>query len=75
MEELIPFNQKLKGILKKRKMSIAAFCADIGIDRAAFFYKKGHKHHRIYYMGIAYYLGMTVEDLVDGTDAMDVYYS
>lgn len=74
MEELIPFNDRLKGILKKRKISIVQFCIDTGIDRPGFFDKKGHKHRKIYYMGIAYYLNMTVEDLVDGTDAMDILY-
>lgn len=74
MPDIIPFTERLKGILHERKITIGQFCFDTGIDRKGFFYKKGHKHHKVYYMAIAYYLNMTVEDLVEGTDAEEVLY-
>lgn len=74
MDELIPFEDRLRQILWDRKISILQFCLDMGIDRCGFFYKKGHKHHRAYYMAIAYQLKMTVEELVEGTTAMEDWY-
>ena len=75
MPDLVPFKEKLKDILRERKIGLYQFCADTGIDRTTFFYREGHKHHKAYFMAIAYYMHMTVEDLVDGTDAMDIWYS
>lgn len=72
---MIPFEQKLRGILKKRKISIYKFSDDTGINRENFFYRKtdarkpSHRHSKYIYMAIAYYLDMTVEDLVEGTEA------
>jgi hypothetical protein len=75
MDKVIPFKEKLIAILRERKISMNKFSNDTGIDRRSFFYREGHKHHKAYFMAIAYYLNMTVEDLVDGTDAMDIWYS
>ena len=75
MDKEIPFKEHLKKILRERKISICKFCDDTGIDRTNFFYREGHRHHRPYFLAIAYYLNMNVEDLVDGTDAMDIWYS
>lgn len=70
---MTPFKEKLRKILKKRKIPLIRFEEDTGIDRANFFYRKGklesHKHCRYIYMAIAYYLDMDVEDLIAGTDA------
>lgn len=74
MEDVVPFVDKLKGILRERGITIKQFCDDLGIYRQQFFYKKGHKHKRIYFVAIAYYLNMTVEELIDGTDAIDAWY-
>lgn len=75
MAELIPFEQKLRQILCERNITILQFSLDTGIDRWGLFYKKQqHKHHRSKLMAIAYYLKMTVEELVDGTDAMEDWY-
>ena len=71
---MIRFDQKLRQILWDRGISIVQFSLDTGITRS-YFYKKGHKHHRAYFMAIAYYLNMTVEELIDGTDAVDEWYS
>ena len=68
---MTPFKEKLRVILKARKISLTKFHEDTGIDRANFFYRKNrtHKHCRYIYMAIAYYLSMTVEELIEGTDA------
>ena len=68
------FIERLVAILHSRNITISQFCQDTGIYRARFFYQKGNKHRKVYYMAIAYYLNMTVENLVDGTDAMDDWY-
>ena len=72
-EKMTPFREKLRAILKARKIPLTRFDDDTGIDRANFFYRKGrqasHKHCRYIYMAIAYYLDMTVEELIEGTDA------
>ena len=50
------------------------FEADTGMSRR-FLYKGYHrKLCRSTLMALAYYLGMTVEELVDGTDAMQYWY-
>jgi hypothetical protein len=73
MAELIPFAQRLRQILWNRKISLLQFSIDTGIDRRIF-YRKRRKHHRTMYMAIAYYLNMTVEELIEGTTAMDEWY-
>lgn len=70
---MIPFKQKLRKILYERNITILKFCEDIGIDRPSFFYKD-HHHSRHIYMAIAYYLGLDVDDLMDGTDALEDFY-
>ena len=71
MADQTSFIERLVAILYERNISISQFCRDIGIDRPSFFYKKRHKHKKVYYIAIAHYLNMTVEELVAGTDAMD----
>ena len=72
---MVSFKERVKGILREKKITIGQFCFDTGIDRAGFFYKHRNSHHRAYYMAIAYYLNMSVEDLVAGTDVEDFWYS
>ena len=75
MANLIPFKQRVKDILRERGITILQFCEDTGISRENFFYRKTqHKHCKYIHMAIAYYLNMTVEELVKGTDAEDVWY-
>lgn len=74
MDDRIPFGDKVRTILKSRKITTAQFERDTGIGRRLL-YKTGHKHHKPTLMGIAYYLKMEGEDLVKGTDAEDVWYS
>ena len=70
---MISFKTRLRGILAQRGIYLQDFCADTGIDRVSFFHK-ANRHHRTTYMAIAYYLGMKVEDLIEGTDAMNDWY-
>ena len=66
---MTPFKEKLREILKERGITLKQFGIDTGISRERFFYNKDSHRHRLYvYMAIAYYLDMTVEDLVEGTD-------
>lgn len=69
------FREKLRGILRERRIPITKFSDDVGLDRANFFYRKQkHKHCRYVYMAIAYYLDVDAEDLVAGTDAENDWY-
>ena len=74
MEDMVPFGDKLKGILCERGITIKQFCDDLGIYRNRFFYTPAQKHRKLYFVAIAYYLNMTVEELIEGTDAVDVWY-
>lgn len=71
--DMIPFGDKVRTILKSRKITTAQFEVDTGIGRRVL-YRNDHRHHKSTLMAIAYYLNMTVEDLVDGTDAIDILY-
>lgn len=74
MDKVIPFGDRLRKILKERKISTAKFEMDTGIGRRLL-YKSEYKHHKSTLMAIAYYLKIDGEELVDGTDAMDAWYS
>ena len=71
---MIPFKDKVKAILKSRKIPLTRFAEETQIDRANFFYKDMHRHCKYIHMAIAYYLGMDVIELVSGTDAEDDWY-
>ncbi len=73
---MIPFKDKLRKILKERKISLNRFSEETGINRANFFYRKNvtHQHCRYIYMAIAYYLGMSVAELIEGTDGEEDWY-
>jgi len=66
---VIPFKDRMKQRLKERGVTLTQFCVETEINPQRFFYTHKHKHHRAYYMACAYYLGTTVEELVEGTDA------
>lgn len=66
---MIPLKDKVKAILKSRKIPLTRFAEETQIDRVNFFYRDMHRHCRYIHMAIAYYLGMDVEELVSGTDA------
>lgn len=71
---MIPFKDRVRSILKQRKIPLTKFSDDTGIDRVNFFYKGAHKHCRYVHMAIAYYLNMDVEELIAGTDAEIDFY-
>ena len=67
---MIPFRDKVKSMLWERGISLYQFNDDTGINRNNFFYgRESHKHCRYIHMAIAYYFGMDVEELIEGTDA------
>lgn len=68
---MMEFREKLKQILKQRGISLSRFSEDTGIDRVSFFYKRAEARKPHVYMAIAYYLGMTLEELLEGTEMED----
>lgn len=72
-DDLIPFADRVRQLLKEKGISPYKFEIETGIARQ-FFYRKGVKTQKTTIMAIAYYLNMKVEDLVDGTTAMDFWY-
>lgn len=73
MDDVIPFQVKLRQLLKEKGISTWKFEIDTGICRKIF-YSKNRKFHKSMLMAIAYYLEMNVEEMIDGTDAMDYWY-
>lgn len=70
-----PFKEKLREILKERGITLTQFGVETGINRENFFYRRdSHKHCLYIYMAIAYYLGMSVEELIEGTDGENDWY-
>ena len=74
MADQIPFVDKLRMILKERGISTHRFQRETLIDRKIF-YNKERQLHKSTLMGIAYYLKMDAEEMVEGTDAENVWYS
>ena len=74
MADQIPFVDKLRMILKERDISTHRFQRETLIDRKIF-YNKDRQLHKSTLMGIAYYLKMDAEEMVEGTDAENVWYS
>ena len=70
---MIPFREKLKRILKEKGISTRQFEIDTGICKDILYYER--KTHKSMLMGLAYYLEMKVEDMIEGTDAEDIWYS
>lgn len=71
--EIIPFCDRLRKLTAERGITTFRFEIDTGIARRIF-YKQTSAIHRSTLMACAYYLGVTVEELVDGTNAMDFWY-
>lgn len=68
------FIVRLEQILKERGIKKAQFEADTGISRRIF-YGGERMVRKSTLMAIAYYLGIYVEKLIEGTDAEDVWYT
>ena len=74
-DNLIPFHERLRAIAKERGISQNRFEQDTGIARRIFSERPGRKKmYRSTIMAIAYYFGMTVEELIEGTTAVDFWY-
>jgi hypothetical protein len=73
-DNLIPFPKRVRQLLKERDISPYRFEIETGIARQFFYKKDVKKHNKATMMAIAYYLNMRVEELVDGTDAMEYWY-
>jgi IS30 family transposase len=65
------FAYKLSLILSEQGKSFYSIEKDIGLARTTIY--RGIKR-KTTLAAIAYYVGMTVEELVEGTDAMDIWY-
>lgn len=66
------FTDKLRGLLKERHISINRFEEDTGICKHIFY--ENRAYHKATLMAIAYYFGLSVEELIEGTDAEDSWY-
>lgn len=73
MNNIIPFTLRLRRLLDERNISIRQFSNDTSID-PHIFYEKNRRYRKATLMAIAYYLGITVEDIVNGTEAADYWY-
>ena len=70
---MIPIGQKISGLLYSRGISTNQFERDTGIARRILYPSK-YKTKRVTLMAVAYYLDMTVEELVSGTDVEEHWY-
>lgn len=68
---MIPFSKRLSQLLRERGITVEQFEAD-GMSRHIIYDKS--KRRRLTLMGLAYYLGITVEELVDGTTAEEDWF-
>lgn len=69
MSKPISFRQRLRELLWDREITTAQFEADTGICRGILY--QDRKTHRSMLMALAYYFGITVEELVSGTTLED----
>lgn len=65
--------KKVKSLLKERKITQEKFSADTGINRTTLMdsHRRRSSWRKSTLITIAVYLGMTLEELVDGTEAED----
>lgn len=68
---MIPFSKRLSQLLRERGITIEQFEAD-GMSKHIIYDKR--KRRRLTLMGLAYYLGITVEELVYGTTAEEDWF-
>ena len=73
-DNLIPFPEKVRQLLKEKGISLNSFELETGIARQFFCKGRVKKHNKSTIMVIAHFLDMDVEDLVDGTTGMDAWY-
>ncbi len=63
-----PFHERLRQLLRERGISHNQYERETGMSRAVLYPLK-HRPTRSKLMALAYYFGITVEELVEGTDA------
>lgn len=68
-----PLHHRLLQILGERDISTSQFERDTGIARRIF-YRQDRKMHRSTIMACAYYFGMSVEELIEGTTGEDFWW-
>lgn len=74
-DNLTPFHDRLRRLAEDRGISHNQFERDTGIARRFFYAQpKRKKVCRSTLMALAYYFGMTVEELIEGTTAVDSWY-
>ena len=64
---IVPFYRRLRLLVNERGLTVERFEREAGMDRRILYRPRGN--HRITLMGLAYFFGMTVEELVKGTTA------
>ena len=64
---IVPFYRRLRLLVNERGLTVERFEREAGMDRRILYQPRGN--HRITLMGLAYFFGMTVEELVKGTTA------
>lgn len=71
----IPFHERLRRLVEERGITHNQFERDTGISRRIFYnQEKRRKVTRALIMACAYYFGMTVEELIEGTTGEDFWY-
>lgn len=66
-QNLTPFYRRLRSLVRERGLTVEQFEREAGMDRRVLYRPRGN--HLVTLMGLAYFFGMTVEELVAGTTA------
>lgn len=72
-----PFQLRIRDLLQERRIPMAKMAEDTGMARRLFYPDKDRKRTqptRATLMACAYYFGVTVEEMVEGTDAAARWY-
>ena len=69
-----PFHQRLCDLLRERGISKSRMARETGMDRMLFYRGRRKRYTKSTLMACAYYLGITGEEMVEGTDAANDWY-
>jgi transcriptional regulator with XRE-family HTH domain len=69
----IPLRTRVRELMRERGISVNQMMRDTGLAKN-FLYRDSSRPHRSRLMALAYYFDITVEELVDGTDAYNEWY-
>lgn len=72
-DKVLPFHLRVRQLLLEKGVSQNKMEQETGISRRIVYPLK-RRPTRSLLMALAYYFGATVEELVEGTDAMDDWY-